>query len=125
MLRRALSKKREDRFPTINAFARAFEAAAREGSAASSARAATLEQQPEPRRPRAQAQARTRGGLWLSIGVLGLILAGAAWVFRDELPLPKWWPGETTTRGARPAGGPTVEPVPGDPQRRHPPAQRR
>ena len=123
VLRRALSKKREERFPTINAFARAFEAAATGKPArSSSARAATLEQQPEPRRPRAQAK--SRGGLWLSVGVLGLMLAGAAWFFRDELPLPKWWPGETTTRGARPAGGPTVEPIPGDPQRRRP-AQRR
>jgi serine/threonine protein kinase len=123
VLRRALSKKREDRFPTINAFARAFEAAAT-GKAArsSSARAATLEQQPEQRRSRVQAK--SRGGLWLSIGVLGLVLAGAAWVFRDELPLPKWWPGEAATRGARPPGGPTVDPIPGDPQRRRP-AQRR
>ena len=117
VLRRALSKKREDRFPTINAFARAFEAAATGAPVRSSSqRAATLQR---PQRPRAK----SRGGLWLSVGVLGLILAGAAWVFRDELPLPKWWPGETTTRGARPAGGPTVEPAPGDRARR--PAQRR
>jgi serine/threonine-protein kinase len=125
VLRRALSKKREDRFPTINAFARAFEAAATGAPARSSSQRAETVQQPErsqrPQRPRAPVK--SRGGLWLSVGVLGLMLAGAAWVFRDELPLPKWWPGESTVRGARPAGAPTVEPAPGDPRRR--PAQRR
>jgi len=126
VLRRALSKKREDRFPTINAFARAFEAAAvGKPTRSSSSRAATLQQPDGPvRGERRPAHAKSRGGLWLSIGVLGLILAGAAWVFRDELPLPKWWPGQAATRGARPAGGPKIEPVPGDrdgaPARRRP-----
>jgi serine/threonine-protein kinase len=138
VLRRALSKKREDRFPTINAFARAFEAAATGKPARQSGRAEALQETPQkqerqqPKQPkqaqRQRPRAKGRGGLWLSVGVLGLALAGAAWVFRDELPIPKWWPGESS-RGARPAGGPTVEPA-GDhdgdrARRRAQPQQRR
>jgi serine/threonine protein kinase len=105
VLRRALSKRREDRYPTINAFARAFEAAATGRPQRPSGRAAALEQRRAPRR-------KSRTGVWLSVVALGLALAAAAWVFRAELPFAKWLPGESM-RGARPAGGPTIDPVPG------------
>jgi serine/threonine-protein kinase len=132
VLRRALSKKREDRYPTINAYARALDAAVSGKPERKSGRAETLEPPPprssseratiaDGRRPRR----RSRTGVWLSVGALGLMLAAAAWWFRAELPFSKLWPGEAGTRGAHPAGGPTVEPAdePGGdrPHRRAPP----
>jgi hypothetical protein len=90
VIRRALSKKREDRFPTITAFARAFEAAA-SGAPARGAR-------------RAAPPKRGHTGLWLSLGVVAA-LAGAGWMFREEIMSSKWWPGGSdAASGARSAG---------------------
>jgi eukaryotic-like serine/threonine-protein kinase len=102
VLRRALSKRREDRFPTITAFARAFEAAASGVSAAA----------PEPRRGRSAAAPRKprRSGPWLLLlGAGAVALGGAGWVFRGEIMASKWWPGGAV-RSARSTGGPTAAP---------------
>ncbi len=94
VLRRALSKRREDRFPTITAFARAFEAAASGASAS----------------PRAKAQARAahapsgRTSRWLMLAAVALAIAGAGWMFRAEIMSSPWWPGGPAARGADAAG---------------------
>ena len=113
VLRRALSKQREDRFPTITAFARAFEAAATgkagagvvgargaAGAAGGAAAPAGAGPGKEPRRPLAFDRR------------AGLVLAGAAWVFRDELPLPEVVARRDDDARRPPRGGPTVEPIP-------------
>jgi serine/threonine-protein kinase len=128
VLRRALSKLREDRFPTINAFARAFEAAAGPGRAATPtpveaapARRESGRQEiarPESaRRERAApapatARRRGRARVWLSAGVVGLGLAYAAWVFRSEIPLSKWRLGGAARSARSAAGGATTIPHP-------------
>jgi serine/threonine-protein kinase len=91
VLRRALSKTREDRFPTISAFARAFEAAA--GKSPSRRAAGPSPYLERPRR-------RSRAGTWLSIGGIGIALAAAAWTFRADLPFSKLWPSGSTSSGA-------------------------
>jgi serine/threonine-protein kinase len=91
VLRRALSKKREDRYPTITAFARAFEAAATGVAARASGAKPTVP----------GGRGRTRAGLWLMLGVVVLGLAGAGWFFRDEITSSKWWPGGPSAGGAR------------------------
>jgi serine/threonine-protein kinase len=114
VMRRALSKKREDRYPTITAFARAFEAAA----------AGVALREPGAK---ATAQARKgRTGLWLVLGVAVLGLAGAGWFFRDEIMSSKWWPGgPTVERGARSAGDATgARPEGGEQPRRRPSPRR-
>ncbi|HVZ86349.1 MAG TPA: serine/threonine-protein kinase [Polyangia bacterium] len=89
VLRRALSKDRADRFPTIRAFARAFEAAVHPGAAparptATPPRALPVQAsaaQPAP-------EARRRGfpiGLLLFGGLA--VLIGAGWVFRHAPPI--------------------------------------
>ena len=134
VLRRALSKRREDRFPTINAFARAFEAAAVEAPATTA---------PAPARPTPAARgaeretprpSRLRLGPWLVLGAVWLALAAAGWMFRSELSaavskrFPGLWPGGSPS-AHRPhsAGGPTVVPLPpdddGEHRRRHLPAR--
>src|SRR5262245_26781331 len=74
VLRRALSKRREDRFPIITAFARAFDAAA--GAPARASRPASARRE-GVRRPRR----RSRAALWLSLCAVGLV-AAAGWMFR-------------------------------------------
>ena len=91
VIRRALSKKREDRFPTITAFARAFEAAAAGAPARGAARAR-----------RAAPPKRGHTGLWLSLGVVAA-LAGAGWMFREEIMSSQWWPGASDARTTGPA----------------------
>jgi serine/threonine-protein kinase len=90
VLRRALSKRREDRFPTITAFARAFEAAALEGAPGAEI-ARTPSQPVSGARPAVPARGRSR--VWLSIGVVVVALAAAGWLFRGEIMSSKWWPG--------------------------------
>ena len=117
VLRRALSKRREDRFPTITAFARAFEAAA--GGVSVPVPAARAAQPTRPAR-------RSRSGLWLMLGAATLALAGAGWVFRAEIVSSKWWPwGAAEGPGARGSNvAPSNASADGD-HRRRPPAQRR
>jgi serine/threonine protein kinase len=95
VLRRALSKKREDRFPTINAFARAFEAAAASAPARPNAPAAG-------RRAPAIEAPRRRSGLWIALGAAALIAAAAGWMFRVEITSSSWWPEGLPTAGSVP-----------------------
>jgi serine/threonine-protein kinase len=95
VLRRALSKLREDRFPTVSAFARAFEAAAGTAPARPSG--------PTPVLEGGSRRKRRRTGTWLSIGGIGLALAAAAWTFRADLPFSKWWPGGASSAGSAPS----------------------
>ena len=105
VLRRALSKRREDRFPTINAFSRAFEAAA---ATAPAPAPSVSERSPVLAAPRVRSRART----WLSIVGVGAALAAAAWTFRADLPFSKWWPiGSSSAKSARPAGRPGAVPL--------------
>jgi serine/threonine protein kinase len=108
VLRRALSRHRADRFPTIRAFARAFEAAASGASpdAAPTRRAPTppgaVAVQAAPRRLQQARDAgdapdegsRRRGGVrtWLTIAVaLAVsILGGAGWLLRNRPPISTW-----------------------------------
>jgi serine/threonine protein kinase len=115
VLRRALTKKREERFPTINAFARAFEAAAASAPARpeAPARAAAPQRDPdrERARPRPRQPAPARGGRWLPLLVIALAAAAAAWYFRVEITSSEWWPaGLPRAHGARSAGDPTIAP---------------
>ena len=75
VLRRALSKRREDRFPTITALARAFEAAAGGVSVPAPApRPAQSARAAHPARP----ARRSRTGLWLLLVAAALAAAGPA-----------------------------------------------
>jgi eukaryotic-like serine/threonine-protein kinase len=106
VLRRALSKQRADRFPTIQAFARAFEAAA---SGVSPDAAAANRRSPTP--PRAVAVEAAQGpaheasgagqerprrrrgvGTWLAVtlALAVAILGGAGWLLRDQPPISTW-----------------------------------
>jgi serine/threonine protein kinase len=123
VLRRALSKRREDRFPTINAFARAFEAAAEAPTTAPSPVPARARPTPAARAvergtPR---PSRLRLGPWLVLGAVWLALAAGGWMFRAELSaavskrFPTLWPGGSpSARRPHSAGGPTVVPLPSD-----------
>jgi serine/threonine-protein kinase len=103
VLRKALSKDRADRFPTIRAFARAFEAAALPGRASAEAarraptpaRAVPVAAPPRPTANAAAAQAKKaprRGRLptWLVLVAGLMILSGAAWLLRNEPPISGW-----------------------------------
>jgi serine/threonine protein kinase len=101
VLRRAMSKRRSDRFPTIRAFARAFEAAVSpgRGDAAASPRAPTpagaLAVEAAPRPSAAVGDGgpeRRRGvGSWLVLIALAVaILGGAGWLLRDQPPIAAW-----------------------------------
>ena len=104
VLRRALSKRRSDRYPTIRAFARAFEAAVY-GRPEPPPRVPTPPRalpaqapQPQPRPVTAAGEGaaaperrRARGpGIWLLLVGALAILGGAGWVFRDAQPLSGW-----------------------------------
>ena len=116
VLRRALSKKREDRFPTINAFARAFEAAASGAPVRGPTPAAG-------RRIAAHAPApRRRMGLWFVLGVLTVIAVAAGWMFRVEITSSPWWPDDfPRAEGARSSNGAAVAPDDGERRHRRPP----
>ena len=117
VLRRALSKKREDRFPTITAFARAFEAAAADAPAPVAAPPALAPGRPavpaprrEPADGRRPSTAKSWSGRWMALGIL-VVLAAAGWMFRVEITSSKWWPEDLPrARGAHSAGGPTIVP---------------
>jgi serine/threonine protein kinase len=105
VLRRALSRHRADRFPTIRAFARAFEAAASGigPDAATTRRTATpsgavaieaAQRSPgEARRAGRERAPRRRGVVrWLAItAALAVALLGAAgWLLRGQPPISTW-----------------------------------
>jgi hypothetical protein len=94
VLRRALAKRREDRFPTINAFARAFEAAA-EGKAPPEPKRAPTPPAARPLEARATPPPSRHLGPWLLLGAVWVVLAGLGWTFRAELTaaLSKRFPG--------------------------------
>ncbi len=84
VLRRALSKRPFDRFPTIRAFARYFEGAASQIGAAVPAQA------PAALRARAEAPVPARGRrplLGLVLATTLALLAGAAWLLREHPPI--------------------------------------
>jgi eukaryotic-like serine/threonine-protein kinase len=104
VLRRALSRRRSDRFPTIRAFARAFEAAvlgrpepAPRRTTPTPARALAA---PAPAPPTAvaaevvrDAQRGRRSRVWLAAAALAVVLAvlsGAAWALRGQPPVSGW-----------------------------------
>jgi serine/threonine-protein kinase len=114
VLRRVFSKKREDRFPTINAFARAFEAAA----------AGAVQRPPTPAAGRrvapVVASAPPRTGLWFALGVLVVAAATAGWMFRVEITSASWWPdGLPRADGAQSSTG--AKATPDDRRQRRPP----
>ena len=95
MLRRALSRHRADRFPTIRAFARAFEAAASGVSpdAAPTRRPPTPPRLPavegaEQQRPRRRRGLGTRIAITVALAIS--ILGGAGWLLRAEPPIATW-----------------------------------
>ena len=105
VLRRALSRHRVDRFPTIRAFARAFEAAASGISpdAAPARRTVTppravaveaARRPPHGAREAWAGQSRRRHGVgrWLAItAVLAIaILGGGGWLLRSQPPISAW-----------------------------------
>ena len=104
VLRRALSRHRADRFPTIRAFARAFEAAAsperdevapaaRHAHAASFGGARGTRASRARRRrsePRETGAPQAVSGLWLVLVAVLAILGGAGWLFRGEPPVSTW-----------------------------------
>jgi serine/threonine-protein kinase len=92
VLRRALSKRREDRYPTITAFGRAFEAAVGEAPARGAPAARSQRASGGGAAAAAARRGRSRTGLWLSLGVIVLAVAAAGWLFRAEITSSKWWP---------------------------------
>ena len=125
VLRRALSKRQQDRFPTITAFARALEAAAATHlpPAAPTAKP-SAPARPQDKRPEApRAPARRSAGTWILVAVIGVALGvGAALLVQvGKLPLMSRatpTPGSATTTTT----GPTVVPVHG--KRRRPAPER-
>jgi serine/threonine protein kinase len=88
VLRRALSKNREDRFPTIKAFARAFEAAGRGVPVRPATPARPVPAvQPAPGARVAPRRGRAR---WVVLAALCALLAAAA-LLRDQPPISGWW----------------------------------
>ncbi len=103
VLRRALSRHRSDRFPTIKAFARAFEAAAsperdevaRPRGTPTPLRSSAVEAPERPARDAVGANVerpeRRRGGRsWLVLIAALAVLGGAGWLFRGEPPVSTW-----------------------------------
>jgi serine/threonine protein kinase len=95
VLRKAMSKRRSDRFPTIRAFARAFEAAASgrvlEGlpkRMTPTPPPAILGAVPAPARPPAPARTGAPAArLWIALAVGLAMLSGAGWLFREQPPV--------------------------------------
>jgi len=96
VLRRALSKRRSDRFRTIRAFARAFEAAA---SAEARPTPAPPPRSAAPEAPRAPALAAPeakpeppprRRGRWIWLALIAALAGGAGWLLRHEPPIWTW-----------------------------------
>src|SRR4029079_9431239 len=115
VLRRVFSKKREDRFPTINAFARAFEAAAAGAPVRPTAPA-------EGRRSPALAPARGGSAVRFSLGILVVLAAAAGWMFRVEITSSKWWPDALPRAGgAESSAAAKAGPDDGDRRHRRPP----
>jgi len=104
VLRRALSRHRSQRFPTIRAFARAFEAAAlpardgagpRRGTPHTPLRSVAVGGPQRPAREAAQVapeKSRThrRVRTWLALIAALAILGGAGWLLRGEPPISTW-----------------------------------
>ncbi|HEY6477785.1 MAG TPA: serine/threonine-protein kinase [Polyangia bacterium] len=100
VLRRALSRHRADRFPTIRAFARAFEAAVAGRPDAASIRAPTPPHTLATRAPQRLAQdaggtapagaRRRRLPIGLVLAAALAILGGAAWLYRNQPPVSVW-----------------------------------
>jgi eukaryotic-like serine/threonine-protein kinase len=111
VLRRALSRHRSDRFPTIRAFARAFEAAALPGrpEAAAARRTATPsgavavgvpQRQPIDARGSGREKPERRSGVRSGLSLTALlaillvislsILGGAGYLLRDQPPISTW-----------------------------------
>jgi serine/threonine-protein kinase len=104
VLRRALSRRRSDRFPTIRAFARAFEAAASGRPDAAALRgtptppralAAQTPQRPAPVAAAAGPASAPRGGrpghsVAAVLAIVLAILGGAGWLLRGKPPLSGW-----------------------------------
>jgi len=115
VLRRALSKRQQDRFPTITAFARALEAAAATHltPAAPAIGQPSTPARPQEKRPEApRAPARRSAGTWILVAVIGVALGvGAALLVQiGKLPLMSR---STPTASGAPTSGPTVVPVHG------------
>jgi serine/threonine-protein kinase len=89
VLRRALSKHRSDRFRTIRAFARAFEAAVLPGPARRTPTPSRAVAVQTPERPAPGARPGRRRGvrMWLALTAALVILGGAGWVLRGEPPM--------------------------------------
>jgi serine/threonine protein kinase len=115
VLRRALSKRREDRFPTITAFGRAFEAAVGEAPA----RGAPAERSHRASGAMAVPRGRSRTGLWISLGVVAA-LAAAGWLFRGEVTSSKWWPDALRAHSAGDRSGETLPSDDGEHHRKRP-----
>ena len=130
VLRRALSKRQQDRFPTITAFARTLETAAAPHLAA--AAAAPHAPAPKPQAPGlvgAKPRPDRRGG-WALLVIIGVaLIVGAVVLVRlDSLPFLRPKPASSPPPELAPKGEPTVVPMkskPGlkgkDRQRRRPP----
>ena len=104
VLRRALSRDRADRFPTIRAFARAFEAAASPSGNGAAAkrdpshtplRSAALEGERLEHLARDaagghQTASRHRVRTWLALIATLAVVSGAGWLLRGEPPVSTW-----------------------------------
>jgi serine/threonine-protein kinase len=104
VLRRAMSKRRSERFPTIRSFARAFETAASGRPAAPDRRTPTpasalaLEaprRAPEVAKAPPETTARRRAGrTWLAfaaaLAIALAILGGGGWLLRTKPPISSW-----------------------------------
>ena len=100
VLRRALSRHRSDRFPTIKAFARAFEAAAsperdeaaRPRGTPTPPRAVAAQGSGRPAQDAEADRPGRRGGgrSWLVLVVVLAMLSAAGWLLRGEPPISNW-----------------------------------
>jgi serine/threonine-protein kinase len=117
VLRRALSKRQQDRFPTIAAFSRSFEAAA----PLPGATPAPVPRAPEPPkasslfvgqqlpRPVTAAPPRRRLTWLLAVVLAAAVGVGVAWVTRSSLPFAV--PGVSSPAEGTAPAGPTVVPL--------------
>jgi serine/threonine-protein kinase len=143
VLRRALSKRQQDRFPTITAFSRAFEAAAALPSTTPAPRPRAtppkrsslfVEPQVKPevrRRPASSLAGAPRSRTWMLAVVLAAAVGiGVAWFTQAGRPALAPSP---SSSAKDPRGGPTVVPMHGarpggskaaDVKRRRPPPEK-